>query len=129
MQFRGRPTGRVAGTSYGRAAAPPGALSSSSRAVRRLDTGPIAGVDPVERKTPAVSLGVPLAWPQRSGGQAPEADALSTELQARGRRSYRSSVGDAAPGRRVHQARELLGVQHGAGLIPVRREDPRKVDV
>ena len=38
----------------------------------------------VERKTPHVSLGVPLGWPQRSGVSAPEADALSTELQARG---------------------------------------------
>ena len=38
---------------------------------------------PVERETLPVSLGVPLGWPQRSGGQAPEADALSTELQAR----------------------------------------------
>ncbi len=38
----------------------------------------------VERKTPPVSLGVPLGRPQRSGGQAPEADALSAELQARG---------------------------------------------
>jgi hypothetical protein len=38
----------------------------------------------VERKTPPVSLGVPLGWALRSGGQAPEADALSTELQARG---------------------------------------------
>jgi hypothetical protein len=28
-------------------------------------------------------LGAPLGWPQRSGGQAPEADALSAELQAR----------------------------------------------
>jgi RNA polymerase sigma factor (sigma-70 family) len=37
-----------------------------------------------ERKTPHVSFGIPLGWPQRSGGQAPEADALSTELQARG---------------------------------------------
>ncbi len=26
-----------------------------------------------ERKTQPVSLGVPLGWPQRSGGQAPEA--------------------------------------------------------
>ena len=33
-----------------------------------------------------LSLGVPLGWPLRSGGQAPEADALSTELQARGPR-------------------------------------------
>ena len=29
------------------------------------------------------SLGVPLRWQQRSSGQASEADALSTELQAR----------------------------------------------
>jgi hypothetical protein len=43
----------------------------------------------LERKTPPVSLGVPLGWPQRSGGQAPEADALSTELQARGPAVYR----------------------------------------
>src|SRR5574342_240075 len=42
----------------------------------------------VERKTPPVSLGVPLGWPLRSGGQGPEADALCTELQARGPRSY-----------------------------------------
>jgi hypothetical protein len=38
----------------------------------------------VERKTRPVSLGVPLGWPQRSGGSAPEADALSTVLRARG---------------------------------------------
>src|SRR5204862_8264055 len=48
---------------------------------------------PVERETLPVSLGVPLGWPQRSGGQAPEADALSTELQAREGRSYGSTAG------------------------------------
>jgi hypothetical protein len=31
-----------------------------------------------ERRTRLVSLGVPLGWPQRSGGFAREADALST---------------------------------------------------
>jgi hypothetical protein len=40
----------------------------------------------IERKTLPISLAVPLGWPLRSGGQAPEADALSTELQARGPR-------------------------------------------
>jgi hypothetical protein len=74
-----------------------------------------------------------LQWRARQDSNlrpsAPEADALSTELQARGRPSYRSSVGDAAPGCRVHQARVFLGVQDGAGLIPVRLDDSRKVDV
>jgi hypothetical protein len=42
----------------------------------------------VERKTPPVSLGVPLGRPLRSGGQAPEADALSAELQAREATGY-----------------------------------------
>ena len=51
-----------------------------------------------------------------------------TFLPSRHRR-VRSSVGDAAPGHRVHQAGELLGVQHVAGLIPERPGDPRKVDL
>ena len=45
--------------------------------------GPARRRTNVERKTPPVLLGLPLGWPLRSGGQAPEADALSTELQAR----------------------------------------------
>ncbi len=41
--------------------------------------------DPVaQRITRHVSLGVLLGWPQRSDGPAPEADALSTVLRARG---------------------------------------------
>src|SRR5665811_1755187 len=43
----------------------------------------------IERKTPQVLLGVPRGRPQRSGGQAPEADALSAELQARDRAPVR----------------------------------------
>ena len=49
-------------------------------------------VGTLERKTLPVTLGVPLGWPQRSGSQAPEADALSTELKARGPESYPLSV-------------------------------------
>jgi hypothetical protein len=60
------------------------------RAVRRLAGSASSGSLRVERKTPPVSLGVPPGWwPLRSGGQAPEADAL--ELQARRLRSSADS--------------------------------------
>jgi hypothetical protein len=54
-----------------------------SRSLGCRTDGHGAPVHLLERKTPLVLLGVPVGWPQRSGGSAPEADALSTELQAR----------------------------------------------
>ncbi len=60
-------------------------LSAAGSCRRR---GHLARDTELEGKTPHVSLGVPLEWPLRSGGQAPEADALSTELQARGHDQY-----------------------------------------
>jgi hypothetical protein len=37
----------------------------------------------IERRPECVLLGMPLQWPQPSDGSAPEADAVSSELQAR----------------------------------------------
>ena len=70
-----------------------------------------------ERKTQPFSLGVPLGWPQRSGGQAPEADALSSELQARRRRNRSACSGfrsvrlstDARTSHRAPCTQSMLG--------------------
>ena len=61
-------------------------ICSTSRSMSCASSRPSPRTPKLERKTLPGSLGFPLGWPLRSGGQAPEADALSTELQARGPR-------------------------------------------
>jgi hypothetical protein len=74
--------------------------------------------DELERKTPTVSLGVPHGWPQRSGGQAPEADALSTELQARDRKPAHAQI----ERKLMRTARSPpTGVGPAGRIIPVKR--------
>jgi hypothetical protein len=77
-----------------------------------------------QRKTQPVSLGPPVGWALRSGGQAPEADALSTELQARGLRSYPLSVArPSASGSSVNQGAQA---EHGSvATTLVERKTPR----
>ena len=80
----------------------------------------------VERKTPLVSLGVPLGRPLRSGGQAPEADALSAELQAREPRSYRSSV-DRASASGLTLRPSAVSTLGWTAIAPSRAKNPTNV--